>query len=510
MRLAVVLACCRRCCSPPRVAHARARGRRRAAGRAALDGRLRGHGGRRPRADDGGGDPPLPGPPRAGRRRHRRPADAPRARPPRPAAASAAACCAGAGAAGTSAGSSSCSAATASPRARWTAGSARGPTPRCAASRPGRGSAPTGSPARRRSPGCASAPPRSPLIFAPPLADRPDGPLRPARRPLPHGHRLPGGRRARRSPPPAAAASRSRAGTPGGYGNLVIVAHRLGMTSYYAHLSRIAVGRGTCVVPGTRSAASAPRATRPARTCTSSCACAARPCAALRLMELRAYTDADFALTERLETDPRVVAHLGGPVDPGRLPRVHRIRLADPWWFVITEEPGGPAVGTIGIWETEPPASRSTRRAGPRPGAPGARDREPGPRAAARARPVRALAFERVHAFPADGQPGLQRALPQGRLEHVGEVDVEFAGRPLHCNHWVRGRQRLSAAATSAAARRPLRSAPSMRRAPLAGGVLPGEVHGAGGGGESSSSPARARGRRRGRRSPPTGRRPRW
>lgn len=37
----------------------------------------------------------------------------------------------------------------------------------------------------------------------------------------------------------------------GGYGNLVIVTHRLGMTSYYAHLSAIGVRRGACVVAGT-------------------------------------------------------------------------------------------------------------------------------------------------------------------------------------------------------------------------------------------------------------------
>jgi murein DD-endopeptidase MepM/ murein hydrolase activator NlpD len=35
-------------------------------------------------------------------------------------------------------------------------------------------------------------------------------------------------------------------------GNLVIVAHRFGMTSWYAHLSSIAVGRGRCVVAGNR------------------------------------------------------------------------------------------------------------------------------------------------------------------------------------------------------------------------------------------------------------------
>jgi murein DD-endopeptidase MepM/ murein hydrolase activator NlpD len=38
---------------------------------------------------------------------------------------------------------------------------------------------------------------------------------------------------------------------PGGYGNLVIIGHRLGMTSYYAHLSSIGVRRGACVVAGT-------------------------------------------------------------------------------------------------------------------------------------------------------------------------------------------------------------------------------------------------------------------
>jgi murein DD-endopeptidase MepM/ murein hydrolase activator NlpD len=37
---------------------------------------------------------------------------------------------------------------------------------------------------------------------------------------------------------------------PGGYGNLVVVAHRLGLTSWYAHLSSIAVRRHQCVATG--------------------------------------------------------------------------------------------------------------------------------------------------------------------------------------------------------------------------------------------------------------------
>src|ERR1044072_8788258 len=36
----------------------------------------------------------------------------------------------------------------------------------------------------------------------------------------------------------------------GGYGNLVVIQHRAGMTSWYAHLPRITVRPGQCVVAG--------------------------------------------------------------------------------------------------------------------------------------------------------------------------------------------------------------------------------------------------------------------
>jgi hypothetical protein len=55
---------------------------------------------------------------------------------------------------------------------------------------------------------------------------------------------------------PVAAAGRgcvlSASWEAGGYGNLVVVQHRAGMTSWYAHLSRISVRPGECVIAGSR------------------------------------------------------------------------------------------------------------------------------------------------------------------------------------------------------------------------------------------------------------------
>ena len=96
-----------------------------------------------------------------------------------------------------------------------------------------------------------AGPPLSPLIFVPPL------PIAPTDRFGPRGDRFHTGiDYPAAGGTPVAAAGRgcvTFAGwDPGGYGNLVIVGHRLGMTSYYAHLSSIAVTRGTCVVAGNR------------------------------------------------------------------------------------------------------------------------------------------------------------------------------------------------------------------------------------------------------------------
>ncbi len=94
-----------------------------------------------------------------------------------------------------------------------------------------------------------TSPPVSPLIFASPLGTAPTDRFGPRGDRFHTGLDYPASSGTR-----VAAAGRgcvTFAGwDPSGYGNLVIIGHRLGMTSYYAHLSSIAVPKGRCLVAG--------------------------------------------------------------------------------------------------------------------------------------------------------------------------------------------------------------------------------------------------------------------
>jgi peptidoglycan hydrolase-like protein with peptidoglycan-binding domain len=86
--------------------------------------------------------------------------------------------------------------------------------------------------------------------------------LRPVSGPMGDGFGYPGGRRhdgidfPKRYGAPVGAAGRGvvrfAGWNSGGYGNLVVVGHRLGFETWYAHLSRIAVSVGQSVVGGSR------------------------------------------------------------------------------------------------------------------------------------------------------------------------------------------------------------------------------------------------------------------
>ena len=119
-------------------------------------------------------------------------------------------------------------------------------------------------------------PPSSPLIFAPPVAAPVGDRFGPRGNVFHTGIDFPVADRRARSRAAGRGCVSFAGWSSGGFGNLVVIEHRLGMTSWYAHLSSIRRGAAPASWRATRSAARARRAGRPARTCTSSCGCGAR------------------------------------------------------------------------------------------------------------------------------------------------------------------------------------------------------------------------------------------
>jgi RimJ/RimL family protein N-acetyltransferase len=156
-------------------------------------------------------------------------------------------------------------------------------------------------------------------------------------------------------------------------------------------------------------------------------------------VELRDYTDADARFTERLETDPAVMAELGGAVAPEALAEVHARRLATvengDWWFVI--EDGGEPVGVIGVWPHE---------------VEGRREHEVGwmvvPERQGEGIASRALAmvlerarsdgrFPVIHAFPGISNKPSNALCARAGFDLVGSREVTYKGAPFECNQWT-------------------------------------------------------------------------
>ena len=158
-------------------------------------------------------------------------------------------------------------------------------------------------------------------------------------------------------------------------------------------------------------------------------------------MELVDYTDEDLGLTEALESDPEVMRELGGPTPKEEVAAIHRRRVATAagavdWWLKIVPEPGGPAAGTIGVWESRPT---------------GEPIHETGwmvlPEFQGRGIASAALALlleraraeprlNRIHAFPAVTNGASNGLCRKFGFELGGEREFEFRGQTLRCNHW--------------------------------------------------------------------------
>jgi RimJ/RimL family protein N-acetyltransferase len=141
-----------------------------------------------------------------------------------------------------------------------------------------------------------------------------------------------------------------------------------------------------------------------------------------------------------METDPSVMAELGGPVPLSEIPALHRRRLdsiaKDPWWFVIVTDDDETA-GEIGIWETEHDGSvvhetgwmllAAFHGRGLATAALGllldrARDE---PR------------FERLHAWPGVTNGASNALCRKFGFELLGEEDGGYRDAKLRVNHWM-------------------------------------------------------------------------
>lgn len=84
-------------------------------------------------------------------------------------------------------------------------------------------------------------------------------------------------------------------------------------------------------------------------------------------MELRSLTRDDLRLYERIYTDPRMWAELGGVLEQDVTENFERAVAsveADRHWVLVIVTDDRTAVGTVSLWTTSGRARRSTRSAG--------------------------------------------------------------------------------------------------------------------------------------------------
>lgn len=175
----------------------------------------------------------------------------------------------------------------------------------------------------------------------------------------------------------------------------------------------------------------------------------------MRLELLRAE---DEALSISMESDPEIMAHLGGPRPLEAIRDAHRRRVemnagGDGAMYKILPDESDEVMGTIGIWPYEAgeegayemgwivmPAFQGQGIA----------------TAAGRMILERARTDQRVTtvwAFPGTDNPASNAICRKLGLENTGEQDIDFSGLKLRCNNWrlhLRGPQTWRAAAKDA------------------------------------------------------------
>jgi RimJ/RimL family protein N-acetyltransferase len=160
-------------------------------------------------------------------------------------------------------------------------------------------------------------------------------------------------------------------------------------------------------------------------------------------MEFEKLSLDDLPLYESFHCDPQMMTHLGGPWPRERLPEklkrdVATIEAGTGWIFkIILDEDSRRAVGSVCIWE-HLRGNEIINEIGwmiltPFQGRGLAGE-------AVRAILDKACSEKRwgplLHAFPAIANAASNAICRKFAFSLVEEVDLEYAGHPLRCNHW--------------------------------------------------------------------------
>jgi RimJ/RimL family protein N-acetyltransferase len=158
-------------------------------------------------------------------------------------------------------------------------------------------------------------------------------------------------------------------------------------------------------------------------------------------MRLETMTEEDVELRIREETDPQMMAELGGPRPIDDIRRAHARSLVleaagTCWPMKVIPDGSSAAAGGVAVfpsihdgedifeigWMILPEfqnrgiATQAVRMT------------------LEKARTERK--FGQIHAFPAVANGSSNRICEKNGFTKLGECEVEFSGRNLHCNHW--------------------------------------------------------------------------
>ncbi len=159
-------------------------------------------------------------------------------------------------------------------------------------------------------------------------------------------------------------------------------------------------------------------------------------------MELLPATHEDEWLTVALETDPGVMAELGGPWSEEEARATHRRRVGGilehgHWWFAVVPDPATGPVGTIGVWASDwegQPISEAGWMILPQ-------HQGKGHASAALAALLEQARHDPrwgdIHAFPGATNAPSNALCRKFGFQLIGTGDADYAGRHFPVNHWV-------------------------------------------------------------------------